>query len=230
MNNCLNYVQMHWNSRCVLCDGSEAHAGICQACRKELTGPGPVSCPLCARPLPQPAVCGACLKRPPYYDATVAACAYRFPVDALIQRFKYSGQLSLAPVLAGLLADHVESRPDLLIAMPLASSRLRERGYNQAHELAHVIGRRTDVPIWANACRRVRDTPPQALLPWNERPRNVRGAFVCDGPVAGLHVALVDDVMTTGATLNELARVVKRAGAARITNFVIARTAPSRFD
>jgi ComF family protein len=108
--------------------------------------------------------------------------------------------------------------------MPLASARLRSRGFNQAHELARLAGRRLGVPVLAHACRKVTDTAPQAALPWNERASNVRGAFVCDANLTGMKVAIVDDVMTTGATLGELSKNLKRAGAVHVSCWVVART------
>ena len=112
----------------------------------------------------------------------------------------------------------------MLIPMPLSAARLRERGFNQAHELARYVGRALGLPVLAHAVRKLTDTPPQAALPWKERARNVRAAFVCDANLTGMHVAVIDDVMTTGATLNELARKLKRAGALSVSGWVIART------
>jgi ComF family protein len=178
----------------------------------------------CALPLTSGAVCGTCLERPPRYDSVSAEYAYAFPVDALIHAFKYGGTLSIAPVLASNLGSAAAAQVDALIPMPLAAGRLRERGFNQAHELARLAARRLGVPVLAHACRKVVDTAPQAALPWKERARNVRGAFVCDADLTGLRVAVVDDVMTTGATLDELARNLKRAGAVHVSGWVVART------
>ena len=121
--------------------------------------------------------------------------------------------------------------------MPLAPARLADRGFNQALELARPIAQRRRIAVDAQMVHRIRDTPPQALLPWKERARNIQGAFACTGtagsvnprPLAGLRIAVVDDVMTTGSTLNELARVLKAAGATHITNWVVARTLPHSF-
>ncbi len=110
--------------------------------------------------------------------------------------------------------------------MPLGPARLGERGFNQALELARVASRLTNTPLTANACRRAHDRPPQAMLPWRERAKNIRGAFVYNADLSGLRVAVVDDVMTTGATLNELARNLRKAGAAEIRGWMVARTLP----
>jgi ComF family protein len=175
-------------------------------------------------PLATGETCGACLTGPPAYDRICAAYAYAFPVDALIHSFKYRGNLALARVLAGPLAQAASPTVDALVPMPLSRARLRERGFNQAQELARHIARACNVPLLERACRKVADTPPQAALPWGERARNVRRAFVCDANLSGLRVAVVDDVVTTGATLNELARNLKRAGAVHVTGWVVART------
>jgi ComF family protein len=117
----------------------------------------------------------------------------------------------------------------VLVPMPLADGRLRERGFNQSQEIARHLARLSGIPLLPHACRRVRNTLPQATLPWKERAKNIRGAFVCDADFNGRHVAIVDDVMTTGATLNELARNLKKAGAARVTGLIAARTLPGTF-
>jgi ComF family protein len=149
---------------------------------------------------------------------------YAFPVDALIHALKYGGNLSIAPLLAEALAEASLPPVDALIPMPLAAGRLRERGFNQAHELARVAGRKLKIPVLGRACRKVAETVPQATLPWKERARNVRATFVCDEDLSDMRVAIVDDVMTSGATLNELARNLKRAGAAHVSGWVVART------
>jgi ComF family protein len=181
-------------------------------------------CGVCALPLTSGNTCGNCLDRAPAYDSITAPYSYAFPVDALIRAFKYGGDLSLAPLLAAHLVREVTANVDAIVPMPLSAARLRERGFNQAHELARRVGRALALPVLVSACRKVTDTPPQAALPWTERARNVRGAFVCDVALTGKRVAIVDDVMTTGATVNELARNMKRAGAAQVQGWVIART------
>lgn len=186
------------------------------------------ACPVCALPTPGGQVCGACLRHPPAFDCTLAAFSYHFPIDRLLHAFKYSGNLALIEILAKplaqLAADH--PRPDLLLPMPLHPGRLKERGFNQSLEIAKPISRWLDIPLSADACQRTRDTPTQAGLKWKERRRNVRRAFACDLDLAGKKIAVVDDVMTTGATLNEISRILKGRGASEVSAWVVARTLP----
>lgn len=181
---------------------------------------------MCALPIPDGEVCGACLSKPPAFDFTRAAYSYSFPVDVLIQAFKYQGNLALVPVLAAELLPKANHQLDYIIPVPLSTARLRERGFNQALEIARIISKRSGVSLLANACSRIRDSPPQAGLPWKERAKNIRGAFTCNAELRGKKVALLDDVMTTGATLNELAKAVRKRGAIEISAWVVARTLP----
>jgi len=197
---------------------------LCTPCAGSLPRLPSLRCRVCALPLTTGETCGVCLQHPPAYDSVSAPFAYAFPVDALIHALKYGGNLSIAPVLAEALASSSPPRVDALLPTPLAARRLRERGFNQAQELARIAGRRLGIRVLADACRKVSDTVPQAGLPWKERKRNVRSTFVCDADLSGLRVAIVDDVMTSGATLNELARNLKRAGAVHVSAWVVART------
>lgn len=208
---------------CVLCGTGNAADGVCLPCASELPRLSPLRCVVCAAPLASGEICGACLSHPPRYDGVTAVYAYDFPVDALIQAYKYGGELRLAAVLGHALARAARAPVDAIVPMPLSRERLRSRGYNQAQELARYVGAASGISVWPRACRRVADTTPQALLPWRERERNVRGAFVCDADVSGKRIAVIDDVLTTGATLNELARNLKRAGAAAVYGWVVAR-------
>jgi ComF family protein len=156
----------------------------------------------------------------------VAVFAYAFPVDKLVQALKFGEQLLLAPQLAGRLAQRIETRPDCIVAMPLHPARLRERGFNQSLELARRIAVKLGIPLLERACQRIRDTPPQSALPWKERGRNMRKAFACTGDLSGKHVAVVDDVMTSGASINELAEALRQAGAREVSAWVVARTLP----
>jgi ComF family protein len=208
---------------CFVCRGRSQEL-LCEDCSAELPRLTSELCPRCALPAPGGAVCGRCLAHPPHYDATLAALAYDFPADALVHALKFRGELALAAYLGRLLLQAATAQqPDVVIAVPLSSKRLRERGYNQAVEIArHVMPRRLELGI----CVRERDSTPQIELPWDARQRNVRGVFNCNASLAGASVAVVDDVMTTGATLDEVARTLKRAGAGRVVNWVVARTLP----
>lgn len=207
---------------CFICRGA-ARGTLCESCDADLPRLVDSSCPRCALESPSGALCGRCLAQPPHYDATVAALAYAFPADALVHALKFRGELALARLLGKLLLEKIPSRDvDCVIPVPLSGRRLRERGYNQAVEIARHLGA---ARLEIDACVRERDAPPQAGLDREARRRNVRGAFRCQRSFAGERVALVDDVMTTGATLDALATVLKNAGAASVTNWVVCRTA-----
>jgi ComF family protein len=144
----------------------------------------------------------------------------------MVHALKYRHHLAIANCLGRLLARAVRdtSRPDFVLALPLGARRLAERGFNQSLEIARGVASELELPVMVEGCRRVRDTPPQVSLAFSERAKNVRRAFVCDLDLAGKRVALVDDVLTTGASLNECARVLKKAGAAEVIGWVAART------
>lgn len=226
LNNCLMLGRRLLPQSCLLCGADGAHGPFCEPCRVDLPWLTRNRCQVCALPLASGTVCGACLDRPPRFDAVEAAYAYRFPLNALIPAFKYGGRLALARGLGEQLARAVTREVDAIVPMPLAPARLAERGFNQALEIARVVATLTGIPLLRDACRKVANTPPQAALPWAERARNVRRAFVCDADLAGVRIAVVDDVLTTGATLSELARVLRRAGATEVIGWVVARTLP----
>lgn len=211
---------------CQLCGADNAGGPLCEECAADLPWLPPVQCVICAVPLTSGNVCGACLDRSPRFDRVEAVFGYRFPIDALIHAYKYGGKLALARPLGEALARRVARDVDVIVPMPLARGRLAERGFNQALEIARVVAAETGTRILHDACRKVADTPPQAALPWKERARNVRRAFVCDADLEGKRIAVVDDVLTTGATLNELARVLRKAGAASVRGWIVARTLP----
>ena len=211
----------------MLCGAVSFDRLLCAGCDADLSHYSTPACPICALPALDANLCGACLRRPPAFDNTLAAFSYDFPIDRLLHAFKYAGNLALVDVLAQPLARLVEvqPKPDLLLPMPLHPSRLKERGFNQSLEIAKPISRWLDIPLEACACRRTRDTPTQAGLKLRERRRNVRGAFACDLDLSGKSVAVLDDVMTTGATLDEISRALRRSGATTISAWVVARTA-----
>jgi ComF family protein len=214
---------LFFGGSCFLCRGA-ASGLLCAACDAELPRLASELCPRCALPSPRGALCGRCLAEPPHYDATIAALAYEFPADALVQALKFRGVLALSGLLGGLLGEKVRAQTvDHVMPVPLSAKRLAERGYNQAAEIArYANGGAPELSL----CVRSRDTPAQAELPWAERKRNIRGAFRCTRSLFGGTVAVVDDVMTTGATLDEIAATLKRAGAERVVNWVVARTLP----
>lgn len=210
---------------CALCAAATGTALICVECARSLPRLPP-ACPCCALPSTHGGICGACLADPPAFDRSQAAFVYAFPLDRLVQSFKYHGALALAGWFAEAMLEH-RSQPlaaDAIVPVPLARGRQRERGFNQALELARPLARWTGIPLAAEAATRIRETPPQASLPWAERATNIRGAFSCGMSLAGKRVAVVDDVMTTGASLDEFAATLKRAGALSVENWLVART------
>jgi ComF family protein len=210
---------------CILCAAPAAHSLLCPACSTSLPQMPATLCPLCALPTPDSSACGACLKKAPYFDATRAVFRYEFPLDRLIQSLKYGHRLACADFLGRALAGvALPLRPHLIVPVPLAPARIAERGFNQAVEIARPLARSLGIPLQLTSIRRGRDTSPQASLPWKERAKNIHHAFECDADLAGRTVLVVDDVMTTGATLNELARILKAHGAVRVENLVLART------
>ena len=216
-----------FSGSCFLCRGKAADL-LCAQCDADLPRLAGAFCPRCALPSPAGAVCGRCLTQVPRYDATSAALSYQFPADVLVQALKFRGELALAPFLASLLIEKLTASKavDFILPVPLSSRRLRERGYNQALEIAREVARRTGVPVAQELCERTRDTPAQMDLPMGQRAKNVRAAFQCPRLLGGAKIAVLDDVMTTGATLDEIAATLKRAGAAHVENWVVARTFP----
>jgi ComF family protein len=215
---------------CILCGAAAGSEILCAPCESALPRLHGALCSQCALPLPTGGVCGACQRRPPSFYQTLAALEYAFPVDSMIHAFKYAGNLALAPHLAGHLMDALRAhrRPDVVVPVPLSRVRLRERGFNQSLEIARLVARRLALPLLPSLLVRVRDTQPQTNLPWRARSANVKGAFACSTDLQGKHCAIVDDVMTTGATLDEAASVLKRRGAESVSVWVVARTLPER--
>ncbi|MGD9583774.1 MAG: ComF family protein [Lysobacterales bacterium] len=217
---------------CLLC-GQHGAAGIdlCHACVADLPWQKH-KCRRCAIPLPLDSDrCGRCLRRAPAFDAAITAFRYDWPLDALIARFKFSADLAAGRTLAGLLGESIDRaltqsalpRPQWIVPVPLHPSRLAERGFNQALELAAPLARRLALPLDLEALIRARATTAQTGLDAKSRRRNLRDAFIARDQLAGRHLALVDDVITTSATAQECARVLKRAGAATVQVWALAR-------
>lgn len=231
-------VYSHWREaaldwllppRCVLCGRASTATCICRRCAAHLPRSGP-ACRRCGLPLGSAMddCCGACLQDPPPFTLTVCPLQYRFPCDRLVQGFKFKHRLAGGRVLSHLLVEYVRQcdidLPDVLVPVPLHPRRLFGRGFNQAFELAAHGGRALGVSLCCNRLRRRRNTRAQAGLNRRQRKSNVRGAFYWRGArIPGCHAALVDDVMTTGTTVRECARVLQRAGAQRVDVWVTAR-------
>lgn len=214
---------------CLLCR-REAGVRLCADCARHLGANGS-ACARCAQPLPQPApLCGHCLQKTPAFDASWAALRYEAPLDGLIQRLKFAEGLAAIPALRphwsqgyrAALTQRVSPPPDALVPIPLHASRLRQRGYNQALELARALAADLALPVLDHALQRTRATAAQPGLDREARWRNVRGAFRADAPLPA-RIALIDDVMTTGATLDAAARALKAAGVQWVEAVVLAR-------
>ena len=225
-----------FSRHCQLCLGpSDNTSDICGACQGDLPWLGH-QCSQCALPLPETSstLCGNCLTQAPAFRQVIAPFVYRFPLDSLIPAFKYHHQLAYGRLLVPLLIDAIrhhhaendQALPDRLIPMPLHRQRQAQRGYNQAFELARPVARALQIPLDRHSLLRHQSTPAQQGLSARERRRNLRDAFYCPHPqhVNGLHLAVLDDVVTTGATANEVSRTLLQAGAASVSIWALART------
>ena len=225
-----------FSSRCVVCelDAGAPSTSICTPCESDFFPAGVARCERCALRLPEgtsgaPRICGRCLRDAPHFDATTTLGDYVSPVDGMVIALKFTARLDLARFFGRLLVSRFEAMPQsvkesAVIPVPLAFERLRQRGFNQAHQIARAFATAAGRPLIADRLLRVRHSPPQQSLALKERRRNVRDAFTANGGFSGQHIFVVDDVMTTGSTLNEVARVLKKAGALRVHNLIVART------
>ena len=238
---------------CALC-GLGSDDTLCSDCAAQFFGANVAvaRCGCCANPLPGAAepdaqaasgkrprgmpkneLCGLCATHPPAFDVTLTAADYAMPVDQLVLQLKFGHRLALAALFARLLRDAVLQQPGfvlpaLICPVPLGPRRLAERGYNQALEIAKPLARSLGVALHPRLTARVRETTAQSSVAPEQRQRNIAGAFAVPDPalVRGRHIGIVDDVMTSGGTLDELAAALKRHGAARVSNLVFARTPP----
>jgi ComF family protein len=225
--NIRSFIKHHLPAQpCSLCGAASDHGTWCATCDADLPRLGSAHCPVCALPSFDGKTCGRCLQHSPAFDHTIAAFAYAFPVDKLIQAVKFSERLTLVAQLADALPHRIDTLPDAIIPMPLHPLRLRERGFNQSLLLAQHLAKRLNIPLLTDACERARNTSPQSSLKWQEREKNMHKAFVCTADLSGKHIAIVDDVMTTGASIEELARTLRQAGTTQVSAWVLARTLP----
>lgn len=209
---------------CLLCSTASGADLLCPGCAEDLPRLPAKLCPLCSEPTTHGERCGACLRKAPHFSSSIALFRYEFPTDRLIQALKYAHQLAVAAWLGKLLAQRLANHScDLIIPLPLHPERLRERGFNQSVEIARPLARARKMPLSLDALVRVRPTAAQAELALDKRAGNVRGAFECKADPSGRRVLLIDDVMTSGATLDECARVLKLHGASRVDVAVAAR-------
>jgi len=214
---------------CLLCGTAVARQEhlLCASCTADLPASGS-GCYVCGAALPRDLICGGCLTRPPAFDHVACAYAYRYPVDQLIKNLKYRQQLAVARALAQGLVQRIKQEggplPDCLLPVPLHPLRLLRRGYNQAEEIARVVGRELGVAVSGGLVRRQRFTREQSRLLLPARRRNLRHAFALRRSPECRHIAIVDDVLTSGATAGELAKLLCRSGVNKIDVWVLART------
>jgi len=228
------YIWLKNNQSCLLCDETtDAPYPICTACETELPWLGE-QCQQCALPLAMSGLhCAQCERQSPAFDAVVAPWLYQFPIDSLVTRFKHQGNWPMGRLMAQLLGQFVQHRfdedlprPDFLLPVPLATKRQRQRGYNQAAMLADWMGKQLQLPVQDRLVLRTLETPTQQGLDAKARKRNLRGAFALadEDSVIDKHIALVDDVLTTGSTADVIARLLIKAGAKRVDVYCLART------
>ena len=211
---------------------------LCKPCENDLPYLGH-ACKQCAIPLDTDTVtlCAQCQRKPPAQDHALSVFLYDPPIDQLISQFKFHQRLSYGRLLGILMAKHIKQHyqqhpqesPQAIIAVPLSRKRLAERGFNQAEKLSRPIAKELNLPILQRICQRNRDTPAQLSLPAKDRQKNLRNAFDITRPLtlkgeAIRHIALIDDVMTTGATLESLAKTVKQSGVETVSLWSLART------
>jgi ComF family protein len=222
-------LQFFFPYTCVLCHGkSERALDLCLDCEQDLPLVKNV-CRYCGIHLDGDIkVCGRCLKNPPPFDYTFALCYYQHPITQLVTNLKFHHQLINAKILGELMAERlVKSRdlPECIIPVPLHSKRLKERGFNQSLEIARPIARSLKIPIDIKSCKRIRHTEAQTIIPAKLRKKNIKNAFKVDESFNAKHVAIVDDVVTTGNTISELSRMLRKVGVERIEVWCCARTA-----
>lgn len=231
-----NIQNLLYPRRCLLCGGAgENDIDLCRPCAANLPH-NHYPCAICALPLPVGAppgsVCGKCSQQRPAFDRCYAALEYDHLTGPLISRLKFNRRLNYAGLLSSLLCDYLERHqaplPNLILPVPLHKQRLRERGYNQALEIGRHLGRQFGLPVNSTLCSRIKPTSAQTGLKRKERQKNLRKAFRLNGSVDGMQIALLDDVVTTGTTASELAKLLKSSGASQVDVWAVTRTPEDR--
>ena len=215
---------------CVVCDlPGSGRQDLCVLCNNDLPWLQ-TACQHCAQPLANTEAisCGHCLKYPPFFDRTLALFHYHIPVDQFIIRLKFQNKLLYGKLLGELFLEKlmvlgIKEKPDFILPVPLHKQRLCERGFNQALEIARPIAKAMKIPIATTLAQRIRDTKAQSLIPADQRYKNIKNSFVITENLVEKHIAIIDDVMTTGHTVNELSKALRKAGAAKIDVWCCAR-------
>jgi ComF family protein len=215
---------------CFLCGmPSKRNIDLCADCENDLPKMAQ-QCLYCVQPLiAKQNICGRCVKCLPVCSCTIALYYYQKPIDFLISQLKFQRNLIAAKLLGQLLAQHLEKlysaqkKPEIIIPIPLHKKRLRERGFNQALELAKPVARALKIPIDKYKCVRVKNTAAQTLITTDERVKNVRNAFMIQKVIHAKHVAVIDDVITTGSTIREFCGTLQKVGVTRIDVWCVAR-------
>jgi ComF family protein len=231
-----NLLHLLLPNQCALCQQT-SERGICTECEVDYFSKNIRRCEQCGIPLNSKidSRCGNCIKTPPFFDATFVSCNYNAPIDSLVLGLKFGHHLHMATLIAGFLEQtihsslkHMPANPAIFCPVPLSRQRLITRGFNQSLEIARQIKLPAGGILIPDLIWRLKNTLQQSSLHPDDRYRNVRGAFFPNPALAyqiqGRHLAVIDDVITTGTTLNAIAQVLKQAGAVRVTNFIFART------
>jgi len=226
-------IQQIYPANCVLCGvASDSIRGLCNNCAGEFRINNS-ACIRCALPLPAPSqsqLCGLCLQKTPKYDAAWSAFVYAQPLEWMIHQLKFNGRLSFAKIMSALAMSYLpdlDGRPDCIIPVPLHAKRIKKRGFNQALELLKPLAKELVIPIDVKSCFRRIDTSAQTDLNARHRRKNIKNAFVFKNTRKYRYVVLFDDVITTGSTMGELAKIIKRQGVERVDVWSLARAEKS---
>ena len=225
---CLGLINSLLPQRCALClKTSGSAAPVCGPCLATLPRLPIKSCPRCADYSPSGTLCGHCVISAPAFDRVISPYLYAEPADQLVHALKYGHQLRLAPWLGQQMLQVIADsglRYNAIVPLPLHAARMKTRGFNQSMEIARPIARMLGIPLLKHAVTRIRDTAPQASLTREDRQHNIRGAFECTTDLAHQSILVIDDVLTTGSSADELARILKIHGAEDVTVATATRT------